>query len=72
MARTWSNAKRPPSLSSAPSTKTGRTNGVSVFTALIIFIAIWFLGLVAFTMVHVTLHPITELPQTNVQPPKED
>ena len=72
MARTWSNVKRLPSISPAQREKSGGLNSLTAFTYLLIFIAIWFLGLVAYTMVHVTLHPITELPQVHVQAPKED
>ena len=52
--------------------KAARVNSLNLFTLLLIVAAIWFFGLVAYTMVHVTLHPITELPHANVQDPKED
>ncbi len=68
MARTWSNAKRPPALSPAPPAK----KGPHLYHLLLVVTAIWFFGLIAYTMVHVTLHPITELPHTHVQDPKED
>ena len=72
MPRTWSNVKRPPSLSPAQRARAGRSKGLSGFAALLIFVAIWFLGLIAYTMVHVLRHPLTELPHVNVQQPKED
>ena len=72
MPRTWSNAKRPPSLGPSRHTQAGRPNSGSLFRVLLIVAAVWFFGLIAYTMIHVTRHPITELRPVNVQAPKED
>ena len=72
MARTWSNVKRPPAISPAQRAKTGGPNSLSIYTVLLIVATVWFFGLIAYTMAHVILHPITELPQVHVQAPKED
>ena len=72
MPRTWSNAKRPPAVSPVRRAKPGLVNSLNLFTLLLIVVALWFFGLVAYTMVHVTMHPITELPHVNAQAPKED
>ena len=72
MARTWSNAKRPPAISPAQRARTGRPNSLNVYTVLLIVAALWFFGLIVYTMTSVIRHPLTELPRVNVQPPKED
>ena len=72
MPRTWSNAKRPPVLSPAQRAKTRGPNSLNVYTILLIVATVWFFALIAYTMVRVIRHPITELPHINVQEPKED
>ncbi|MBV9848960.1 MAG: hypothetical protein JO250_04650, partial [Armatimonadetes bacterium] len=62
----------PPAPSPAQRARAGQGKRLSTFGLLMLFVAIWFLGLIAYTMVHVLRHPLTELPRVNVQQPKED
>jgi hypothetical protein len=69
MARTWSNAKKPPDdRSAAQRARQGRPSGLSAFTIGMILISIFFMGLTLYATYQSLRHPLTENNQSDSRP----